>query len=79
MNNDNGKERKIIFEAELLHDKTIKVSLKSTFLPMLTLACKLLEMEIENMLIAQIMKKESIIHPVDLGQISKIRIDGFKL
>lgn len=77
--NDNDKERRIIFEAELLDNKTVKVSLKSTFIPMLTFACKLLEMEIENMLIAQTTDKKTYIQPIDLTQLGKIKLDGFKL
>ena len=76
---DNGKERKIIFEAEMLDDKTVKVSLKSNFVPMLTFAAKLLDLEIENMIIQQNMKREGKIQPIDLSQLNKIKLDGFKI
>ena len=69
---NNDKERKIIFEAELLDNKTIKVSLKSNFIPMLTFAAKLLDLEIENLIIKQQVESAPII------QRPGLKVEGFK-
>ena len=77
---DNNKKRKIIFDAELLDNKTIKVNVYSNFVPMLTFAQKLLDLNIENLIIGQdIQNNVKKITPVDLTQLGKLRIDGFKL